>query len=293
MTAATSLLDFILNLLKDPQAQEQFRASPEQVLAANGLTGVSAADIRETVPLVTDNRFVELNSSNHIVSPSVVSPAGDNGIHAAIHYLHHIIRTYRYDDHGTHAHDPGHGNIWAVGDATHTFDDGHVAAGGAAPGPGDVPGTSHWMGGGHENFTHEHSGHDSKFIYGDHIHGLSYGDTQDDPAGSWSGNAFRHPGHDHGQGLHSFGSGAAMTLAGGTGSPAGYSGDIAGSHDSTGFSHANSGMSASQAGPDDFHTHDAYGSYGDAYYGHDSYYGQDTEHSSHDPPEPHIYLDLH
>jgi len=79
MTAATSLLDFILNLLKDPQAQEQFRASPEQVLAANGLTGVSAADIRETLPLVTDNRYVELNSSNHLASPSVMPPGGDGG----------------------------------------------------------------------------------------------------------------------------------------------------------------------------------------------------------------------
>ena len=75
MTAATSLLDFILNLLKDPQAQEQSHASPEQVLAANGLTGVCAADIHETLPLVTDNRFVELNSG-HAVSASVVSATG-------------------------------------------------------------------------------------------------------------------------------------------------------------------------------------------------------------------------
>ena len=56
MTAATSLLDFILNLLKNPQAQAEFRASPEHVLAANGLTGVSAADISGTLPLVTDRR---------------------------------------------------------------------------------------------------------------------------------------------------------------------------------------------------------------------------------------------
>jgi hypothetical protein len=288
MTAATSLLYFILNLLQDPQAQEQFRASPEQVLAANGLTGVSAADIRETLPLVTDHRFVELNGSNHIVWPSVVPPAGDSDIRAAIHYLHHITRTYRYDDHGTHAHDPGHGNIWAVGDVTHTFDDGHVAAGGPAPGPGDAPGTGHWMGGGHENFGDENSGHNSNFIYGDHIHGLSYADTQDDPAGSSSGSAFRHPGHD----LHSFGSGAAMTSAGGTGSPTAYFGDTAGSHGSTGLHPADSGTAASQASPDDFHTHDAH-SFGDASYGQDSYYGQDTEHGIHDPSEPHIYLDLH
>src|SRR6478672_985448 len=74
MTAATSLLDFILNLLKDPQAQAEFRASPEHVLAANGLTGVSAADIRGTLPLVTDNRYVGLNSGHHLVSLSAAPP---------------------------------------------------------------------------------------------------------------------------------------------------------------------------------------------------------------------------
>ena len=299
MTAATSLLDFILNMLKDPQAQAEFRASPEHVLAANGLTGVCAADIHETLPLVTDNRFVELANS-HADSPSVVPAAGDSGIHGAIQYLHHITRTYRYDDHGAHGHEPGHVNIWAVGDVTHTFDDGHVAAddghvgaGGPAPGPGGAPGTARWMGGGHENFAHEHSGHNSNFIYGDHIHGPSYGDTQDDPAGSSSGSAFRHPGHDHGHGLHSFGSGAAMTSAGGTGSPAAYSGDTFGSHDSTGFHSLDSGGAASPAGPDDYHTHDAHGSFGDSYYGQDSYYGHDTEYGTHDTQEPHIYLDLH
>jgi len=133
MIAATSLLDFILRLLKDPQAQAEFRASPEQVLAANGLTDVSAADIRDTLPLVTDNRFVDLNSS-HAVSPLVVPVAGGSRIHAAIQYLHHITCTYRYDDHG--GHDPGHLNIWATGDVTPTLDDSHVVAGGPLPGPG-------------------------------------------------------------------------------------------------------------------------------------------------------------
>jgi hypothetical protein len=238
MTAATSLLDFILNLLQDPQAQAEFRASPEHVLAANGLTGVSAADIHETLPLVTDNRFVELTSSSHAVPPPVVPAAGDSGIHAAIRYLDHITCTYRYDDHG---HDLGHVNIWAVGDATSTFDDSHAATGGLIPG---------------------------------------------DPGGSSPSSAFRRLGHDQGNSLHSFGSGAAATWAAGVRNHGAYSGDAVGSDD-TGFRHAFSGGTASPAGSDDFHTHDVHSSLGD------SYYGQDTEHNIHDPPEPHIYLDLH
>ena len=76
MNGATSLLGFILNLLKNPQAQAEFRASPEQVLAAHGLTGVCAADIHETLPLVTDHRSVELTSTSHSAQPSVVPARG-------------------------------------------------------------------------------------------------------------------------------------------------------------------------------------------------------------------------
>jgi hypothetical protein len=246
MTAATSLLDFILNLLQDPQAQAEFRASPEHVLAANGLTGVSASDIHETLPLVTDNRFVELTGSSHAVSPPVVPAAGDSGIRAAIQYLDHITCTYRYDDHG---HDLGHVNIWAVGDVTPTFDDSHAVTGGPIP---------------------------------------------DDPGGSWPTSAFPHLGHDQGDGLHSFGSGAAMIPAGGTDSPTAYSGDTVGSHDSTGFRPADAGSAGSPAGPDEYHTHDAYSSLGDSYYGHDSEHGTyNTDHGTYDNQEPHIYLDLH
>jgi hypothetical protein len=257
MTAAISLLDFILNLLKDPQAQAEFHASPEHVLAANGLTGVSAADIHETVPLVTDNRFVELTNSSHAVSPPVVPAVGDRRIHTAIQYLHHITRTYRYDDHGAHVHDPGHVNIWAVGDGAQTFGDGRLVTGGPIPGPGGPPGTGNWM--------------------------------SDDRGKS---------GHDHGDGLHNFGSGAGMTSAGGTGSPAAYSSDIVGSHDSIGFRPAYYGA-VSPADPDDYHTHDAHSSLGYSHYGQDSYYGHDSQDGTHDGQdphiyqEPHIYLDLH
>ena len=290
MTAATSLLDFILRLLKDPQAQAEFRASPEQVLAANGLTDVSAADIHETLPLVTDNRFVNLNNS-HAVATAIAPTVGGSRIHAAVHYLHHITHTYRYDDHGAHSHDPGHVNIWATGDVTPNFDGGHVGGHGHFPGPmthgpGGAPGTGNWVGDGHGN-----SGHDGNF---------GYGDAHNGPDGSSPSGAFQPSGQDQDGRLHSFGSGASTTQAGGAGNPPAYSGGTFGSHDSTGihpgdssFHPAGSGGASSPTGPDDFHTHDAHSSFGDSYYGHDSSYGQDSEHGAHDPPEPHIYLDLH
>ena len=74
MNSVTSLLDFILNLLKDPQTQAEFKANPQQVLADNGLTGVCAADIHETLPLVTDDRSVELSSGGHASPPAAAGP---------------------------------------------------------------------------------------------------------------------------------------------------------------------------------------------------------------------------
>jgi hypothetical protein len=290
MTAATSLLCFILNLLKDPQAQAEFRASPEQVLAANGLTGVSAADIRETLPLVTDNRFVTLNTTNHVVSPSVVPPAGDHSVHAAIHYLHTITRTYRYDDHGHHAHVPGHGNIWAIGDDTHHLDDSHGTTG--------DPGASQWMGHTHQDFGHHgfgdaNPGQQAFSGFGDHGHDPGYGD----PAGSSPQEDFHHSGHD----WHSFGSGATTTSASGNSGSGGYSGSshTGDSHSHAGFYHANFGGGTGQTDPGGAQGHDAPAGSGDSGYGHDSYdghhsyYGDPTEHGTHDPPEPHFYLDLH
>ena len=174
MSSVTSLLDFILNLLKDPQAQAEFKANPQAVLADNGLTGVCAADIHDTLPLVTDNRAVEQTSS-HTSAPSAAPAPGESDTHAAVRYLSYITNTYTYtDDHSTAIDESVHQNIWAAGDVTQTFDnnnvvssgDGSVAAGGdisgstvttgngdavgsgAAAGTGNVTGSGNALGDG-------------------------------------------------------------------------------------------------------------------------------------------------
>ena len=130
MNSVTSLLDFILNLLKDPQAQAEFKANPQQVLADNGLTGVCAADIHETLPLVTDDRSVELSSGGHAAPPPAPPAPGEGDLHAAVRYLSYITNTYTYDDHSTSIDDSVHQNIWAAGDVNQTFDDSNVVAAG-------------------------------------------------------------------------------------------------------------------------------------------------------------------
>jgi len=216
MKAATSLLDFILNLLKDPQAQAEFRASPEQVLAANGLTGVCAADIHETLPLVTDNRSVELTSSGHSAPPLVVPAPGESPAHAAIQYLHHITCTYTCEDHSGHIHDLGHENIWAIDDVTQTFDNNNVvpdSPGSVASGLGDNWGKGSNLG----NGDHTPQGDGSAQGPAEHTPADTTGPVDNwptDPAGSPpSSDAPSRPAHDQGYGhLHSFGSGADSTF---------------------------------------------------------------------------------
>ena len=144
MNAVTSLLDFILNLLKDPQAQAEFKANPQAVLADNGLTGVCAADIHDTLPLVTDNRAVEQTSS-HTSAPSAAPAPGESDTHAAVRYLSYITNTYTYtDDHNVAIDDSVHQNIWAAGDVTQTFDDSNVVSNGhgSVAAGGDISGST-------------------------------------------------------------------------------------------------------------------------------------------------------
>jgi hypothetical protein len=158
MNAVTSLLDFILDLLRDPQAQAQFHANPERMLAEHGLTGVHAGDIHEALPLVTDHRAVQLNSSGNSapaatapppVQPATAPPpvqlaAGESETHAAIRYLNYITNTYTYtDEHNTTIDDSVHQNIWASGDVTQTFDQSNVVASGhgAVAAGGGIDGT--------------------------------------------------------------------------------------------------------------------------------------------------------
>ncbi|MEU2612505.1 IniB N-terminal domain-containing protein [Micromonospora sp. NPDC007271] len=54
MDSHQTLHDFVLNLLTDPDARSAFDLDPEGALQAAGLTDVTAADVRDVVPLVVD-----------------------------------------------------------------------------------------------------------------------------------------------------------------------------------------------------------------------------------------------
>ncbi|TRW77877.1 hypothetical protein FK535_26155 [Mycolicibacterium sp. 018/SC-01/001] len=94
---ANSLVDFVVSLVRDPAAAAAYAADPAQALADAHLTDVSAADVQNLLPVVTE-------------SLSMTAPA------------------HSWDAPGA---DPGHEvvtNVWSSGAATAAFDafDDHV-----------------------------------------------------------------------------------------------------------------------------------------------------------------------
>lgn len=84
---ANSLLDFVISLVRDPEAAARYAANPAQAIADAQLTDVTSVDVNNLIPMVSDS----------------LSMAGTGGAVA-----------------GMPAAD--HGNVWASGAATAAFD---------------------------------------------------------------------------------------------------------------------------------------------------------------------------
>ncbi len=88
---ANSLLDFVMSLVRDPDAAARYAADPDRAIAEANLTGVTSADVANLIPVVTE--------SMPMGGSAGVGPFGgaDPGTEAA-------------------------GNVWASGAATAAFD---------------------------------------------------------------------------------------------------------------------------------------------------------------------------
>jgi hypothetical protein len=97
---ANSLLDFVMSLVRDPDAAAAYADNPAQAIADAHLTDVTSVDVNNLIPVVSESL------SMAVPSMSSVSSQGDDGL------------------------DDGGGNVWASGAATAAFDafDDHVPA---------------------------------------------------------------------------------------------------------------------------------------------------------------------
>lgn len=93
---ANSLLDFVMSLVRDPDAAAAYAADPGQAIADANLTDVTSVDVNNLIPVVSE--------SMASMSMSVPTTGADTVV----------------DDHA--------GNVWASGAATAAFDafDDHV-----------------------------------------------------------------------------------------------------------------------------------------------------------------------
>jgi len=159
MTAA--LLDFILGLLRNDDAVQEFRADPDAALASAGLSEVRCEDVDAVLPVVIDHSPVgndvsfdssfdrDFSTGNRGdvevggVSVTAPTPGRDDDDHSrAVQQIDNIVTNYSVtttiDDRDTIVDQSVNQNIWAGGDVTQLFDndaviasgDGAVAAGG-------------------------------------------------------------------------------------------------------------------------------------------------------------------
>jgi hypothetical protein len=87
---ANSLLDFVMSLVRDPDAAAAYAADPAQAIADANLTDVTSVDVNNLIPVVSESLSMAV--------PSVPSGGADTVV----------------DDHAS--------NVWTSGAATAAFD---------------------------------------------------------------------------------------------------------------------------------------------------------------------------
>jgi hypothetical protein len=138
-----SLIDFILNLFRDPALAAEFNADPQRVLAEAGLGDVDPADCQALIPMVADFAPVSLDGMGGGAEDEDEEPAEDeagrpsNDVQEStvIHNIRNVENTYNTREVDVDV-DASH-SIWAGGDAYAIFGDENVLATGGSVAAGE------------------------------------------------------------------------------------------------------------------------------------------------------------
>ena len=123
-TMADALIEFILSLLRDPQAAAEFEEDPEGAMAARGLSDVSYADVCSVAPVIAEKPSVAPNPT-----PVPVGPKPEHN--PVVREIKNITQQFTHiDDRDTIVDMSVNQNIWANGDVTQSFDNTAVVASG-------------------------------------------------------------------------------------------------------------------------------------------------------------------
>ncbi|NMH98940.1 IniB N-terminal domain-containing protein [Pseudonocardia acidicola] len=177
MSAPTSLIELLLNLLRDPEALAAFQEDPQSFLSSCGITELSPEDVHDAVVLAQDSHDSSFDRDHHTGGnhvqlpppPPAPHPApGESHHEAAIKYLNTYITNNYVDDRDTIVDNSINQNIDNRGgyfeqdidvDSVVASGDGAVAAGGdiedstITTGNGNVVGDGNHVVNGHDNTT--------------------------------------------------------------------------------------------------------------------------------------------
>lgn len=137
MATGISLLDFIMELLGNQTARDQFESNPQQALDDHGFNHLCAADVHDALPLVIDatqsfDRTYDAGGPSHVVTPPPPPPVhGGDGVEHAIEQIRYITQNYSYsvDSHNTVVDNSVNQNVWAR-DVWQSFDNHSVVTSG-------------------------------------------------------------------------------------------------------------------------------------------------------------------
>ena len=101
----STLHDFVLNLITDPQARSIFELDPEAALCAAGLGDITPADVQDVVPLVVDYAAVPGLAGLALPTAAVEAEAGATVSATAVAQLQSV--TAHLSAGSTHASDLG------------------------------------------------------------------------------------------------------------------------------------------------------------------------------------------
>ncbi|WP_211176907.1 IniB N-terminal domain-containing protein [Pseudonocardia acidicola] len=172
MSASVSLLDWLMNLLKDPAAKAAFTQDPQGYLQSCGLEHLSAEDVHDAIVLAGDHQSADFSrhydhtAPTHLAPPPPVHPApGEDAHEAAVRYLNTYITNNYIDQHDTIVDNSVNQQIDNRGGHFDQTIDNHpvVASGaGAVAAGGDIDHSTVTTG--HDNVV----GNDNNVVHGDH-----------------------------------------------------------------------------------------------------------------------------
>src|SRR5262249_47046197 len=107
MQSVSTLIEFLMHLLRDDKAREKFEHDPQGTLAAHGLGNVSGQDVRDARLIMCDDGAVHPRHGgrSHHTSAELDDPVRE---------IRHTATQYEAGEHGGYHHSP-------FGDVNQTF----------------------------------------------------------------------------------------------------------------------------------------------------------------------------